>query len=83
MLHQPNGTPAGFVMDDGTQVHVVPGVAGAVAEQVSPGEVIRVEGRGTRTPMGTGLWAVTITRPNNLVLLDMTRGIGSPELNLH
>ena len=82
MLHVPNGAAAGFVMEDGTQVHLVPSVADAVAEQVSPGEMIRVEGRGTRTPGGTGIWGVTIVRPNNLVLLDMTRGIGSPELNL-
>ena len=82
MLRVPNGAPAGFVMEDGTQVHIVPTVAGAVAEQVSPGDQVRVEGRGTRTPMGVGMWGLIITRPNNLVTLDMTRGIGAPELNL-
>ena len=82
MMHVPNGAPSGFVMEDGTQVHIAPSAAGAVAGQVSPGERIRVEGRGTHTPMGIGMWGVTITRPNNFVLLDMTRGIGAPELNL-
>jgi hypothetical protein len=82
MLHSPAGSPTGFVMDDGTQVFSVPTVADAVAQQVTPGQIVRVEGRGTRTTAGTGMWAISITQPSGLVLLDMNRGVGAPELNL-
>ena len=82
MLHLLDGTASGFVMDDGTQVHVLKRVAFAVTEMVSPGDSIVVEGRGTRTPIGTGLWAVKIMRPDHQVMLDITRGIRAPDLRL-
>lgn len=79
-----HGTRAasGFVMEDGTQVHVLDRVAFAVSKMVSPSDSIVIEGRGERTPMGTGIWAVKITRPDHAVLLDIGRGVGAPELNL-
>lgn len=81
MLRSPNGMPTGFVMDNGAQVFTVPTVADGVVEQVRPGDEVRVEGRGTKSAHGTGMWAVAITR-GNAVLLDMMRGVGAPELNL-
>jgi hypothetical protein len=82
ILHTPNGDRSGFLMDNGAQVWVVPGVDGAL-EVIHPGDQLRVEGRGTPAPQGVGLWALTITRPNRVVVLDMTRGaMGVPELAL-
>jgi hypothetical protein len=82
MLSLPDGTPSGFVMQDGTQVHLLKRVAFAATKMISRGEPIVVEGRGTRSRMGTGLWAVKIMRPDRRVMLDLTRGIGAPELNI-
>lgn len=82
MLHRPHGETSGFVMEDGTQAYVLSRLGLAVTELVKPGDSIVVEGRGTRTPLGTGLWAVKVTRPGGQVLLDITRGVGAPELNL-
>jgi hypothetical protein len=82
MLHRPYGATSGFVMEDGTQVHVLNRLGRVVSEVITPGESIVVEGRGTRTPFGTGLWAVKITQPSGFVLIDLTRGVRAPELNL-
>jgi hypothetical protein len=82
MLHLPDGAASGFVMEDGTQVHVLNRVAFAMSKMISPGDSVVVEGRGTRTPIGTGLWAVKLTQPGGPLMLDITRGIGAPELNL-
>lgn len=81
VTHTPNGDPSGFVLRDGTQVHLVPAVAGVTSE-IRPGDLLRVDGRGTPSAYGLGLWGMTITRPTGLVVLDMTRGIGAPELGL-
>jgi len=63
-------------------VHVLNRLGRVVSELITPGESIVVEGRGTRTPFGTGLWAVKITQPSGFVLIDLTRGVRAPELNL-
>jgi hypothetical protein len=82
IIHAPGAiSPSGLLMEDGTQVYLVPGVATGL-RSVRPGQALRVEGRGTMTPQGASLWAVTISRPTGHVLLDMTRGIGAPELRL-
>jgi hypothetical protein len=79
VTHTQHGVPTGFLLDDGSQVSVVPDVAG-VLDSVRPGDVLRVDGRGTRTPQGTSLWAVVITTSDHGAILDMTRGVGAPEL---
>lgn len=81
LTHTPNGVGSGFVMANGAQVHIVPGIDG-VLRDIHPGQRLHVEGRGTQTPYGLGLWAMAITRPDRLVILDMTRGIGAPEIGL-
>ncbi len=80
VTHTQYGVPTGFVLDNGAEVSVAPSVAGML-EDVHPGDALRVVGRGTTTPQGTGLWAVSITS-NHGVILDMNRGPGPVELHL-
>ena len=82
LTHTSQGVPTGFVLDNGTQVSLVPSVAGVLAD-VHPGELLQIEGRGTSTPQGTGLWATSITTADRGVILDMYRGPGPVELRLN
>jgi hypothetical protein len=80
VLTTPNGAPTGLLMDDGTQVQVLPRVTD-VLRRIHAGDQIRVEGRGTKTAQGTSLWATGIMQ-DRLVLLDLERGEGAPELGI-
>jgi len=80
VLKAPSGAPAGLLMEDGTQVHVVPRLAGVLA-RFKPGESLRVEGLGTKNEHGKSMWALAITR-DRTVFLDVGRGIGAPEIGI-
>ena len=81
LTHAPGGVPSGFVLSDGTQVRVPPSVTGVLA-RLRVGDTLGVEGRGTRTARGTGLWATKITDDDGQVVLDLSRGVGASELGL-
>jgi hypothetical protein len=80
VLKTPTGAPAGLLMTDGTQVHVIPRVADVLA-RFHEGDELRIEGRGTRTGLGTSMWATAITQ-GRLVHLDLERGNGAPEIGV-
>ena len=82
ITHAPDGAPSGFVMEDGTQVHVIPRVADEL-RQLPLGAFVHVDGLGTRTREGSGMWALAVTRPDGLVWLDVLRSRArAPELGL-
>lgn len=74
------GRPSGLLMDDGTQVHIVPRFSGAL-DGIEPGTQLRVEGLGTRDPQGLAMWALSI-KERDYVHLDVERGEGAPEINI-
>jgi hypothetical protein len=80
VLTSPTGAPAGLLLADGTQVHVIPRVAD-VLMRFKPGDAIRVEGRGTRVGKSVAIWALSISR-GRLVYLDLERGRGAPEIGV-
>ncbi|MGZ3455025.1 MAG: hypothetical protein ACXVEF_35810 [Polyangiales bacterium] len=80
VLKSPTGAPEGLLMDDGTQVHVLPRVSDVVA-RFRPGDELRVEGKGTRGVNGNAMWAVSITK-DRTVFLDLERGQGAPEIGI-
>jgi hypothetical protein len=81
ITHTAGGVPTGLLLDNGAQVDVVPDVAG-ILDTLSVGDALRIDGRGTQTSAGTSLWALTITSARRGVVLDMTRGVGAPQLGL-
>ncbi|MBI2390977.1 MAG: hypothetical protein HYV09_15405 [Deltaproteobacteria bacterium] len=75
------GAPSGLLLEDGTQVHLVPRVSGALG-RVQPGDLLRVVGLGTQTESGASMWALFIIAEDQQVLLDLERGDGAPEIGL-
>lgn len=80
VLKAPNGAPAGLLLEDGTQAHVVPRLSGVLA-RLTPGTPVRVEGLGTRGQRGSSMWVLSITN-DRYVYLDAERGVGAPEINV-
>jgi hypothetical protein len=82
VLQSPAGVPSGVLLDDGTQIHLLPRVS-AVLRSVRVGDHLEAVGLGSDRVEATAVWALTITRPNGQTLLDLTRGpIQAPELGL-
>jgi hypothetical protein len=82
ITHAPDGAPSGFLMEDGTQVHVIPR-ASDLLRSMPVGAFVHVDGVGTRTRNGTGVWALAVTRPDGFVWLDVLRSVErAPELGL-
>lgn len=75
------GAPAGLLLEDGTQVHVVPRLSGALAS-IKPGMELRVEGLGTPTQRDATMWALSITK-GDFVYLDVERGEGAWEIGVN
>lgn len=80
VLKAPSGAPSGLLMEDGTQVQIVPRLAGVLAK-IQPGASLRVEGVGTHDEHGSSMWGLSITS-GRYVYLDAERGVGVPELSL-
>lgn len=76
----PQDENAGLLMEDGTQVQIIPRLAG-VLSRVQPGSFLRVEGVGTHDEHGSSMWGLSITN-GRWVILDAERGVGVPELSL-
>ncbi len=74
------GAPSGLLLEDGTQVHVIPRFSGALAG-ITPGMALRIEGVGTPRQRDASMWALSISR-GDYVFLDVERGEGAPELNI-
>jgi hypothetical protein len=83
ITHSPTGDPSGFILDDGTQVHMIGRVAGLITGRIHVGDVLHVEGPGATSKDGRGMWAIAISRPTRFVILDLMRNAGGvPELGL-
>jgi len=74
------GARAGLLLEDGTQVHLVPRLAGSLAN-IEPGDRLRVEGLGTPAQHGSAMWALSIA-DEGFVYLDVERGRGAPEIGV-
>lgn len=82
VVHTTAGVPFGLVLDDGSQVYLLPRVSG-VLSSVTPGERVAVHGLGTQAVDGTAMWAQTIARDDGRTVLDLGRGpVRAPELGL-
>jgi len=62
-LKSPHGRLVGFVLDDSTTVRAA-SPRWLQDANIHTGDVIAVDGRGTATPVGRGIWATTLTFPN-------------------
>jgi hypothetical protein len=83
IMHTPVGVPTGFILDEGSQVRLIPRVAGVITNAIKVGDQLHVVGPGTTGPTGRGMWGVTISRPNRWVVVDLMRNvIGAPELGI-
>jgi len=81
LLKSHAGAPSGLLLEDGTQVHVVPRLSGALAG-IKPGMELRVEGLGTPTQRDATMWALSITK-GDFVYLDVERGEGAWEIGVN
>lgn len=69
MMRVPEGTIAGFVLNTGEQIRT-PVSLGFRFTGLRTGDLVTVEGLGTRGAYGTGIAALTVTDPKGTVLLQ-------------
>lgn len=81
LLYAPRGEVRGFILADGTQVHVPPDVGDSVARVLTVGETVQIEGYGMKNEYGQSLDATAIgLGGGRLIPLDRSvRNLGGPE----
>jgi hypothetical protein len=81
LLYAPRGEVRGFILADGTQIHVRPDVGDSVSRALTVGETIRAEGYGIDNQYGRSLEATAIGfGGGRLVPLDRSvRSLGGPD----
>lgn len=65
------GEPKGFILDNGTYLHIPPHVGKNLTERVKPGDRLVAEGKGTRNDFGTSL-EVEKLELNGETLVDLS-----------